>query len=49
MSTLLTIGCIVSLVVLGIVIARMFAAIKRDTKEMDEERERELHSWRDEV
>jgi hypothetical protein len=45
MNTLLTIGCVVVLVALGIVIVKMMQAINRDVKDMDKERERELRDW----
>ena len=44
-NTLLTVGCLLALVWLGYLITRMFKAIRRDARDMDKERERELRDW----
>lgn len=46
-NTLLTVGCLLALVWLGYLIMRMFKAIRRDARDMDKERERELRDWND--
>jgi heme/copper-type cytochrome/quinol oxidase subunit 2 len=46
-NSVLTIGCLVVLVTIGIITAVMVRAMKRDEEKSDEETERELRDWED--
>jgi hypothetical protein len=45
-NTLVTIGCVLALIALGIVAVCMFKAIRRDALEAEKEAESELEDWK---